>query len=149
MELFEHVGITVHSLSQSIAFYDALLDAEPFHLGVIESLDVPRLVDAPVDSLRVAFYRLPGTPTTLELVECTPASPPLSGGLERPGQVHLCFYVASIERTIETLLAMGIAAPKPVTLPGPQGVDAQTLFIRDPDGTPLQLVSTSNHQPRF
>jgi len=149
VELFEHVGITVRLLSQSIAFYNALLDAEPFQTGVIETPDVPRLVDARVDSLRVAFYRLPGTTTTLELVECSPGAPALEGGLERPGQVHLCFYVVSIESTIEALLAMDVVAPRPVTLPGPKGVDALTLFIRDPDGTPLQLISTSNHQPRF
>lgn len=149
MELFEHVGITVRSLTDSISFYDALLGVEPFQGGVIESPDVPELIDAPVDSLRVAFYRLPGTPTTLELVECSPGAPGIEGGLARPGQVHLCFYVDSLEDALEALLAMGVVAPRPVALPGPKGVGARTLFIRDPDGTPLQLISTSNRRPRF
>ncbi len=130
---FHHYMIMVRDLKQAMKFYG-------------EGLGMP-LVEVswrmPADS-NVAYFGSGGG--LLEIFEARdPAKMPDPEELiRRTGQSHFCFWVDSIDKTIEQLAEAGYPSVlrgrrDSITPVAPAGTFARIAFFKDPDGNPFEI----------
>jgi len=130
-----HFAVTVSNLDRAVAFYrdtlglDVLseftVDGDGFETGV------------GIDGASAEFVHMDAGDARIELVEYTPEGDSRSEGqLNQPGATHLGLEVADLESVYESL-------PDGVeTIAEPQTTESGTriLFVRDPDGTLVELL---------
>lgn len=142
LKSFDHVGFTVYDLDRSLVFYRDLLGLEVLWERVYEEEYVRMLVGYPTLRLKCAFLRLPGSSTTLELLEYQNV-PRSKVDMHRanPGNAHLCLSVDNLDTLYERLKAEGVdfvSAPG-VSTAGPYK-GTKTVYLHDPDGISLQFM---------
>jgi lactoylglutathione lyase len=119
-----HVGIRVHDLTRSRAFY-ALLGFE--------------LTAGPMGPEPVAVLSHPaGVELNLVLNAADPSAPNVLMDVDEkhPGYTHLALAVNDVKATQKALEAAGIAITEgPVTFPS----GAVSIFVRDPDRNVVEL----------
>jgi lactoylglutathione lyase len=119
-----HVGIRVHDLTRSRAFY-ALLGFE--------------LTAGPMGPEPVAVLSHPaGVELNLVLTAADPSAPNVLMDVDEkhPGYTHLALAVSDVKATQKALEAAGIAITEgPVTFPS----GAVSIFVRDPDRNVIEL----------
>ena len=77
--------------------------------------------------------------TVLELIWQRTVVPPL-----HPGTVaEIGFAVHDVDRAYQVLSARGLAVAPPVQVSPFPGLDRRVLYLKDPDGLPLQIVQTT------
>ncbi len=132
-----HTGVTVSDLETSIDFYTDLLGCTVEGRFSVEGSAFERVVDA--DGVSGTFAHLRSGNARIELVEYEPADGRRTpGSLPQPGATHLAFAVDDIDRTHAEL-------PEDVeTLSDPETTESGTrlVFLRDPDGTLIELLET-------
>lgn len=138
---FFHAGITVRDMEDSLRFYrdglglevtiDRILDAD--YLRTVLALDF--------SAIRAVYLAIPGG-GFIELLEYQ--------GIERVsaasepkdfGAGHLCLHVEGIDALTETLVAAG-GSPRsatPVDITSGPNEGARSIYMRDPDGYPVEL----------
>jgi catechol 2,3-dioxygenase-like lactoylglutathione lyase family enzyme len=132
-----HFAVTVTDLDRAVAFYRDVLN-----LDVLTRFSVGGDAFATgvgVDGASAEFAHMDAGDARVELVEYTPegdATP--AHDLNQPGATHLGLAVEDLDSVYESL-------PDDVeTFAEPQTTESGTriLFLRDPDGTPVELLET-------
>lgn len=139
---FDHVGFTVHDLDRSLVFYRDLLGLEVLWERIYEEEYVRALVGYPKLRLKCAYLQLPGSKTSLELLEYQDV-PRKTVDMHRanPGNAHLCLAVEDLGKFHDRLKRAGVefvSAPA-VSTAGPYK-GSKTVYLHDPDGISLQLT---------
>jgi catechol 2,3-dioxygenase-like lactoylglutathione lyase family enzyme len=137
-----HFGVAVADMEVSLAFYRDLLGLQVFVDRVAGQPYLRALTGLEFRAIRIVFLRVPGTHTFVELLEHHGIERnPVRSELCDPGNAHMCLYVHDLASTYARLLERGV----PVLSRGLVTVDAGPLvgstavFVRDPDGTPVEL----------
>lgn len=130
-----HTGLTVSDLDRSIDFYTDLLGCTVESRFSVGGKALETAVDTP--DISGTFAHLRTGETRIELVEYEPAGNPTpSESIPQPGATHLAFAVEDVDAFLREL-------PDDVEpLSAPQTTESGTrlVFIRDPDGNPIELL---------
>lgn len=142
-----HTGLTVSDLDRSIAFYRDLLGLELIARWDSRQPYLRAIVAYPDAELRIALLRLPGSgdgaPSHhIELLEYRqPRGRRGDANTYNPGNGHVAFMVADIDRTYAELSAKGVrfkSAPVPIT--HGRNTGAKGVYLFDPDDITLELI---------
>ncbi|MDS0260255.1 VOC family protein [Haloarcula sp. S1CR25-12] len=132
-----HFAVTVSNLDRAVAFYRDTLG-----LDVLSEFSVGGdgfETGVGIDGASAEFVHMDAGDARIELVEYTPEGDSRSEGrLNQPGATHLGLEVADLDSVYESL-------PNGVeTVAEPQTTESGTriLFVRDPDGTLVELLET-------
>jgi lactoylglutathione lyase len=142
---FHHVGITVRSLSESLAFYRDLLGFEEVFSWNPQAPYIGVLVGYPEVDLKAAILRVPNSDTRLELLEYGGvAGEPIDSRNGNPGTAHIALFVTNLDAMYESLSKAGISAVSPPVTPtiGPNK-GGRVVYMIDPDGVRVELIETS------
>jgi catechol 2,3-dioxygenase-like lactoylglutathione lyase family enzyme len=142
-----HIGITVASLEDALAFWENFLGKPARWTTVLESPYLSRVVGYPNASIKAAFVDLPGG-GVIELLDYhkiaeRTANPEATAN---PGNMHLCLAVDDAAGVWQRAVACGA---RPVSPNGPVDVEAgpnkgaKSCYLRIHDGVTLELF-----QPR-
>ncbi|WBB68502.1 VOC family protein [Micromonospora sp. WMMD812] len=142
-----HVGISVRDLDRSVAFYQALLGADPVVRD--ETMQGPGFAQSqglPTTKLRYATFNLDNL--GIDLIQfLDPAGEPAVGAANRPGTMHLCFTVADVHAVHARMREAGFAfLGEPYTFAAGEVYPVEALgtevaYFNDPDGTNLELIA--------
>jgi catechol 2,3-dioxygenase-like lactoylglutathione lyase family enzyme len=164
-----HLGREIADAEDISHFYHDLIGLEirgtrdqprPFsqHHGLQEFVDIGQGVPNPYDSMsRVVLLPIPGTATapggpemTIEAIEIRGIkSAPFHVALRDPGASYLTIFVRDLDKTLALLTAerypVITVGGNPVELASWPGLTGKirAVFVRDPDGTPVELVELS------
>ena len=131
----DHVAITVADVDLTIDWYGRVLGAEPLHL------DLWRAGTLPVALLQVGASRL----------SIHPAAAPAAPHAVAPtaGSADLCFRARGpVAGILADLAAAGIDVVEgPVPRPASDGTRGQSVYVRDPDGNLVELLTTDEDVP--
>jgi catechol 2,3-dioxygenase-like lactoylglutathione lyase family enzyme len=144
----DHVGIVVHDISTSLAFYRDLLGLKVTDEGVGQGPDLDTLLGAAGVKLRFAELDL-GRGQILELLsDETAAGASSDGPLKVPGVpacglVHFAVQVQEIADVVKRLRKAGYSVRSdPVTLHEEgRWSGAKAVYAWDPDGAMVELIS--------
>jgi diaminopimelate decarboxylase len=138
----DHVSFTVQDLDRSIAFYGELLGLRLRDRGVLEPELIERMTGIP-DAV-VEYADIEAGSKVLELLAYrSPAVRPAPRSSGRIGGVHVGLRVDDARAAHDRLVAAGSEPlSQPVTLPddGSDWSGALVFYVRDPDGTMLEIV---------
>lgn len=138
----DHTGITVSNLEKSLAFWRDVLRFELSHtahqIGEL-AREITGVADA---EIKLAVLRSPGG-HKIELLEYL--APPDRKRVDlRPcdiGHVHVALLVDDLDDVLERIAASGWkAAGKPQTLQSGPNAGKRVVYVRDPDGTTVELM---------
>ena len=144
-----HGGITVSDMDRSLEFYAGLLGLEVIWRGELPGTIVGRIVGVPeATGFDVAFLRIPGSETQVELVEYmgiekeSGAGPPSDHGTG-----HFCVFVRNIDGLYEDLVSKGVRfrsdGPVEMTIGPNRG--GKSLYSLDPDGYVFEFHERPPH----
>ena len=132
-----HFAVTVNDLDRAVAFYRDVLQ-----LDVLTRFSVGGDAFATgvgIDGASAEFAHMDAGDARVELVEYTPAGEDADENrLNQPGATHLGLEVDDLDAVYESL-------PDDVeTVAEPQTTESGTriLFLRDPDGSLVELLET-------
>jgi catechol 2,3-dioxygenase-like lactoylglutathione lyase family enzyme len=131
VEGFDHVAITVADVDATITWYERVLGAEPLHL------DLWRDGTLPIALLRLGASRLSVHPAS------APAAP--HAAAPTPGSADLCFrWSGAVASILERLAACDVEVVEgPVGRPASDGTAGTSVYVRDPDGNLVELLTVS------
>lgn len=137
----DHTGITVTNLERSLAFWrDVLgftLSHRAHHTGVLAS----EVTGVPEAEILIAVLKTPGH--KIELLEYL-APPDRKRVNPRPcdvGSVHVALTVDDLDAVLRAIAVSGWkAAGQPQTLSTGPNAGKRVVYIRDPDGTTIELM---------
>jgi glyoxylase I family protein len=137
----DHTGITVSNLERSLAFWRDVLGFELSHrahqtgalaaeiTGVADAEILIAVVKAPGHKIELLEYRAPADRTHLRPRPCD------------VGSVHVALTVDDLDAVLETIAASGWkTAGKPQTLTIGPNAGKRVIYVRDPDGTTIELM---------
>lgn len=137
-----HVNVNVSDIAVARAFYRDVLGFEPVDEFEISDPELSTGLGVPDARLAVIFWALPGTQTTVEMIQYLAPSHAAEAEAGdrpafRPSYGHIAFTVADIEAAHAELTARGARfVSRPVTVPG--GI--RFCFLRDPDGNIVEII---------
>ena len=138
---FGHVGLTVHDLDRSVAFYTAVFGFEPGMRVRRSAAWIGEIVGEPAD-LEFAHLHLPSG-LHIELIQYRMPEPlsPSDGLTWRPGHQHFCLTVSDIDSWVERALAAGarVVSGEPVTIPEGKNSGSRCVYLRGPDEETIEL----------
>jgi catechol 2,3-dioxygenase-like lactoylglutathione lyase family enzyme len=138
-----HTGYTVDDLERSLRFYRDVIGLEVVSTQEKRGGYLAAIVGYPDAHVRMAHLRAPGGSHLLELFEYL--SPPGAGASRREprdtGTAHLCLAVDDVRATYERLRASGVTTfiSEPVEIDTGVNRGGYALYLRDPDGIPVEL----------
>ena len=144
-----HGGVTVSDLNRSLEFYAGLLGLELGWRGELPASVIGRIVDVPeATGFDVAFLRIPGSETQIELVEyrgiekVSGASSPA-----RHGTGHFCVFVQNIDVLYRDLATKGVRfrSDGPVEMTTGPNRGGKSLYSLDPDGYVFEFHERPPH----
>jgi len=137
----DHTGITVSDVDRSLAFWRDVLGFELSHrahqkgalaeeiTGVAGAEILIAVVKAPGHKIELLEYRAPEDRKRLDARPCD------------VGAVHVALVVDELEPILERIAASGWkAAGKPQTLTVGPNAGKRVIYVRDPDGTTIELM---------
>ena len=127
---YDHVAITVADVDATIAWYERVLGGE------LQYADRWRAGELPVAIVRLGGCRLSVHPAS------APASP--HAAAPTPGSADLCFrYDGSVQAILDGFAAAGVEVVEgPVPRPAADGALGTSVYVRDPDGNLIELLTT-------
>lgn len=130
-----HHGISVADLERSLAFYRDALGFELIDRYTLSDEGLSAAVGADAD-VTGEFAQLDGGGARVELVEYDAGAAVESGAVYDTGATHLGIEVADVDAAVEALPA----AVETVSGPETTGSGTRICFLRDPDGTLVELL---------
>ncbi len=136
-------GFTIADIAKAQDFFHGVLGFEyqPASPTFLVSPRIGEMVGVPGLEIKSAFGKIPGTTIQWEFLQFQGV--PLQtyrGRLQDPGTPAISFVVTDVAAAAAAIQAAGgeviTAGGKPVVL----GKDGKALFVRDPNGIPLQLI---------
>ena len=144
-----HGGITVSDMDRALEFYAGLLGLEIVWRGDLPATVVGRIVGVPEASgFDVAFLRIPGSETQVELVEYKGIEKESGAGSpSRHGTGHFCVFVQSIDGLHEDLAAKGVRfrSNGPIEMTTGPNTGGKSLYSLDPDGYVFEFHERPPH----
>lgn len=146
MGILNHVGLTVANIERSVEFYSGLMGlGEPPQdwIFTIGGDWLAQMVAEEGAVARVAF--LPMDDIILELLEYqTPQGEKTNDRPNRDaGAMHLALNVDDVDATYERLKDKVVFNSPPQTVPNGPWAGGRVAYLRDPDGTSLELVQSA------
>jgi catechol 2,3-dioxygenase-like lactoylglutathione lyase family enzyme len=138
-----HTGYTVGDLGRSLAFYRDLLGMEEIAVQEKQGGYLAAIVGYPDAHVRMAHLRMPGGEHMLELFEYLAPTGTKATDIQPKdaGAQHLCFAVEDLPGLYEDLVAAGVDTflSPPVAVDTGVNRGGFALYLRDPDGIPVEL----------
>jgi catechol 2,3-dioxygenase-like lactoylglutathione lyase family enzyme len=137
----DHTGITVNNLEQSLAFWRDVLGFELSHRAHQTGELAAEITGVPGAEILIAVLKAPGH--KIELLEYRA---PADRAHLRPrpcdvGSVHVALTVDDLDAVLEKIASAGwTAAGKPQTLTVGPNAGKRVVYVRDPDGTNIELM---------
>jgi catechol 2,3-dioxygenase-like lactoylglutathione lyase family enzyme len=141
----DHTGITVSNLERSLAFWRGVLGFELSHTAHQKGELAQEITGVERAEIKLAVLKAPGG-HKIELLEYL-APPDCKCADVRPcdvGSVHVALLVHDLDAVLERIAAAGWeAAGKPQTLKKGPNAGKRVVYVRDPDGTTIELMQTA------
>lgn len=145
----DHTGFTVADIERSLAFWQDVLGFElshrAHHTGDLAS-EVTGVAGAEIS---IAVLKAPGH--RIELLEYL-APPDRTRVVARPcdvGSVHVALMVDDLNAVLRTIAASGWStAGQPQTLKTGPNAGRRVVYVRDPDGTTIELMQPPDSSNR-
>ena len=141
---FDHIGIVVRDLAESVPFYEAIV-GPPVDRVTWRGKDaeyVAKMVAHPALELDAVFFQVPYSQTLIEMIQYRGV--PETTGIIPPMQVsamHIGLYVDDLDATVKRLREFGVAfRSEPVDIPYGPYKGGRTIYFSDPNGVNLQLM---------
>jgi catechol 2,3-dioxygenase-like lactoylglutathione lyase family enzyme len=127
---FDHLALTAVDIERTIAFYRDVLGAQVLYEKEWREGRMPVVI------LQLGVNR----------INVHPAAKPVEphAALPTPGAIDLCFrWDAPLDAAIALLRAKGVAVEEgPVPRPAADATMGSSVYLRDPDGNLIELLST-------
>ncbi len=138
----DHTGITVSDIERSLLFWRDVLGFELSHRAHQKGGLAEQITGVAGAEILIAVVKAPGH--KIELLEYrAPADRRTQNNL-RPcdlGHVHVALTVENLDDFLETIAASGWkAAGEPQTLTVGPNSGKRVIYVRDPDGTTIELM---------
>ncbi len=137
----DHTGITVSNLERSLAFWRDVLGFELSHRAHQTGELAEQITGVPGAEILIAVVRAPGH--KIELLEYR-APADRQQVHPRPcdvGSIHIALTVDNLDAVLETIAASGWkTAGTPQTLTTGPNAGKRVIYVRDPDGTTIELM---------
>jgi catechol 2,3-dioxygenase-like lactoylglutathione lyase family enzyme len=138
----DHTGITVSNLGRSLAFWRDVLGFEFSHTAHQKGELAQEITGVEGAEIRLAVLRAPGG-HKIELLEYLAPVDRKRANL-RPcdvGSVHVALLVHDLDAMLAKIAASGWeAAGKPQRLQSGPNAGKRVVYVRDPDGTTIELM---------
>jgi catechol 2,3-dioxygenase-like lactoylglutathione lyase family enzyme len=143
-----HTGYTVSDLDRSVSFYRDLLGCEVIASQEKEGGYLAAIVGYPDAHVRMAHLRAPHSAHVIELFQyLTPESGQAETEPHNVGTAHICFLVDDLGATYRRLQADGVEfISAPVEIDTGINTGGRALYLRDPDGIPMELFELPAHR---
>jgi catechol 2,3-dioxygenase-like lactoylglutathione lyase family enzyme len=140
----DHTGITVSNLERSLTFWRDVLGFELSHTAHQKGELAQEITGIEGAEIKLAVLKAPGD-HKIELLEY-PAPADRKRGNLRPcdvGSAHVALLVDDLEAVLAHIAASGwAAAGKPQTLTKGPNAGKRVIYVRDPDGTTIELMQS-------
>ncbi len=137
----DHTGFTVTNIDRSLAFWQDVLGFELSHRAHHTGDLASEVIGVPGAEISIAVLKAPGH--RIELLEYHAPSDRKRADL-RPcdvGLVHVALTVDNLDAVLNTIAASGWSAVgKPQTLKTGPNAGKRIVYVRDPDGTTIELM---------
>ena len=141
----DHTGITVSNLERSLAFWRDVLGFEFSHTAHQKGELAQEITGVEGAEIKLAVLKTPGD-HKIELLEYVAPADRKCANL-RPcdvGSVHVAMLVHDLDSVLERIAASDWkAAGKPQTLQSGPNAGKRVVYVRDPDGTTIELMQTA------
>jgi catechol 2,3-dioxygenase-like lactoylglutathione lyase family enzyme len=141
----DHTGITVSNLERSLAFWRDVLGFELSHTAHQKGELARQITGVEDAEIKLAVVRAPGG-HKIELLEYLAPADRKRASL-RPcdvGSVHVALLVHDLDAVLEGIAASDWkAAGKPQTLQSGPNSGKRVVYVRDPDGTTIELMQVA------
>lgn len=138
----DHTGVTVTNLERSLAFWRDVLGFELSHRAHQTGDLAAEITGVPGAEISLAVLKTP-TGHKIELLEYL-APPERKHFDPRPcdvGSVHVALTVDDLDAVLSKIAVSGWkAAGKPQTLKIGPNAGKRVIYVRDPDGTTIELM---------
>ena len=138
----DHTGITVSNLKRSLAFWRDVLGFELSHTAHQTGELAEEITGVEGAEIKLAVLRPPGG-HKIELLQYLAPADRERASL-RPcdvGSVHVALLVHDLDAVLERIAASDWkAAGKPRTLQSGPNAGKRVVYVRDPDGTTIELM---------
>jgi glyoxylase I family protein len=139
----DHTGITVANLERSLAFWRDVLGFELSHTAHQTGELAKEITGVAGAEIKLAVVKAPGG-HKIELLEYLAPSDRKRDADLRPcdvGHAHVALLVDDLDAVLERIAAAGLkAAGKPQTLKNGPNAGKRVVYVRDPDGTTIELM---------
>jgi catechol 2,3-dioxygenase-like lactoylglutathione lyase family enzyme len=138
----DHTGITVSNLERSLAFWRDVLDFELSHKTHQTGEMAKEITGVTGAEIKLAVLKAPGG-HKIELLQYL-APPDRKNANVSPcdvGHVHVALLVDDLDAILEKIGGSDWkAAGKPQTLKSGPNAGKRVVYVRDPDGTTIELM---------
>jgi methylmalonyl-CoA/ethylmalonyl-CoA epimerase len=130
LNYIDHIGIAVHSLSDSIPFYESLLETECYAIE-----------EVPDQFVKTAFFKV--GETKIELLESTSPEGPIAGFLAKNGEGihHIAFAVNNTDQALADAKEKGIRLIDRVARKGAENMNIGFLNPKSTNGVLVEFCS--------
>ena len=141
---FSHVGVCCSDLERSTAFYRALGFVEVFTMELGD--EVAATMEQTQGGIRFESRMLARGDVRVELLhwlEPQASGPTTRRAMTQLGMTHLCFRVGDIDAVATALEEYGAEVHRSTRseLPNPGGEPVRLMYVTDPDGVRVELMS--------
>lgn len=138
----DHTGITVSDVERSLAFWRDVLGFELSHRAHQKGELAEQITGVAGAEILIAVLKAPGH--KIELLEYRAPADRRQENEVRPcdlGAVHVALTVDNLDEVLDRLAAFGWkAAGQPQTLTVGPNAGKRVIYVRDPDGTTIELM---------
>jgi catechol 2,3-dioxygenase-like lactoylglutathione lyase family enzyme len=140
----DHTGITVSDIERSLAFWRDVLGFELSHRAHQKGELAEQITGVAGAEILIAVLKAPGH--KIELLEYRAPADRRKQNELRPcdlGSVHVALTVDDLDAVLQTIAASSWKAPgTPQTLTVGPNAGKRVVYVRDPDGTTIELMQT-------
>ena len=139
----DHTGITVSNVERALMFWRDVLGFEFSHRAHQVGEMADQITGVKGAELKLAVVKAPGG-HKIELLEYVAPVDRKKDVDLRPcdvGHVHVAFIVSNLDAILDKIASAGwAAAGQPQTLTAGPNAGKRVIYVRDPDGTTIELM---------